>query len=214
MDLSKVSGMNFSPHMGGSSVLVIGAVQGVEGGAPVAAPAAAAAPSSPGLAQPIVVQNYSDFDMKSAGTYHDSQGSTVDFKLLDNKKGGKMFAVTYSLKGDYCGVWCRAGGNDWAGVKATGANQICLTVYSKQPIDLTVDILDKNKNQFTSNPSSLKGGSWETICIPFSSYTPNPYVPAVVKGAPMDFSVIKQFNIQPNTKGDNITFCVSNVTVK
>ena len=227
MDLSKTGNTNFSPQIDGASVLEIGPVESAGTGSASAAPAAvavapavaAAAPAAtgPGLSKLIYIQDFADFDMKSAGTFQDSQGSTIEFGLKD-KKGGKMLTVSYSLKGDYCGMWVRAGGNDWAGVNAPGANTLFIRIYCKSAMEISVSLTDKNGGQYTTIDKipSTAGGKWETVAIPLSSFKLDPYYqpPTAVKGAPMDFSLIKQFNLQPKTKGTKITFAVDSVWVK
>jgi hypothetical protein len=49
-----------------------------------------------------------------------------------------------------------------------------------------------------------------------SSFILDPYYtpPDAVKGAPMDFSTIKQFNLQPKTKGEKVTFAIDSFVVK
>jgi len=138
---------------------------------------------------------------------------------LKEKKGGQYLTVTYSLKGDYCGLWVRAGGSDWSRVTVpAGAKNLYIKGYCKQPLELSISLSDKNGGQYTTMGTlpTFKGGKWETVVIPLADFSLDPYYqpPEAVKGAPMDFTQIKQFNIQPKTKGDNVTFAIDQVSVK
>jgi len=227
MDLSKTGNTNFSPQMDGPAVLLIGPISsaGSASAAPAAKPAAAApaakpaaaapAATGPGLSKPVVIQDFADLDNGSAGAFQDTQGSKIEYSYVD-KKGGKYLKVTYSLVGDYCGMWCRAGGSDWSGVSAAGAKNLYFKIYSKQSIALGFALKDKNNNQYSAEAPASKGGSWETIVVPLDSFILDPYYtpPDAVKGAAKDFSTIKQFNIQPKTKGEKITFAIDGFSVK
>ena len=212
MDLSSVSGMNFSPHMGGSTVFSIGPVEAVEGGA---APAASAAASGPGLAQPILIQNFSSLPAKDYGTFQDTTGSKfkVEIKGQDSKK---FLVMDYTLvQGGYCGLWCRAGGSDWQGVSIGAAKSIILSVFCKESVVMELALKDKNNNQYVAQTPATKGGSWEVVTVPLDSFNLDPYYtpPDAVKGAPKDFSMVKTFNIQPQTVG-TFSVAVNNVAAK
>ncbi len=224
MDLSKTSSLNFQPQMSGAAVVEIGAVEsaGAAGAAPAssapAASSAAPAASSASTGAAIQVLDASTIDSKSAGTFQDSQGSSFAFVTKDNpsKKGQKYLSITYELKqGGYCGMWMRAGGADWNGANLAGAKTLNLTIYSKDPVVLGIALKDKGNNQYVAETPMSKGGKWETVSVNMSDFKLDPYYtpPDAVKGAPMDFSKVSTFNIQPKTVG-KFTVGVDSVTGK
>jgi hypothetical protein len=219
MDLSHTTSMNFQASSAGANVLWIGPMETGEGAAPVpAAGAAAAAPSSSSSASggAVVVQDFSSFDDKSGGTFQDSKGSSFTFKTKDNtnKPGSKFLVVSYNLaSGGYCGMWCMAGNG--TGLDLSAAKTFNLLVYTKAPIAISLALKDKNNNQYAAVTPVTKGGVWETLSVPMSSFTldPNYAPPDAIKGAPMDFSKVPSFNLQAKTEGQ-FGFAVASVIAK
>jgi hypothetical protein len=224
IDLTKVGNLNFSPQTKGDSVVLVGPVSA--DGSPSAAAASSSAsssakpaaavsvPSGPG----VQVLDFGSLDAKSAGTFQDSQGSSFTFATKDNpsKKGQKYLTITYELKqGGYCGMWCRAGGNDWKGVSLGAAKTLSLMIYGKDPVSLGIALKDKNNNQYVTDLPATKGGKWETVVVNLSDFKLDPYYtpPDAKKGAPMDFSTVSNFNIQPKTAGKG-TVAIDNVVAK
>ena len=215
MDLTHTTSMNFQPGVTGTNVLWIGPIETAQGTAPAQAAVAASGSASGGS---VVVQDFSTLDDKSAGAFPtDSQGSSFVFKVKDNanKPGSKFMVVKYDLKkSGNCGMWCRAG-SDWSGVDMSSAKSFNLTVYSAAPIVIGLAMKDKNNNQYVASAPATKGGVWETLSVPLSSFSLDPYFtpPDAVKGAPKDFSKVGTFNIQPKTEG-TFTFAVSSVVAQ
>jgi hypothetical protein len=106
------------------------------------------------VAEPVLIQDFSDIDPKGAnviGTFQDNLGSNI---TLEKKgKGSKAERVLdYTLKeGGWCGIWCRAGGADWAGADLSPAKDIRLSVYCKSSVVLGLALKDKNNNQYTAD---------------------------------------------------------------
>ncbi len=226
MDLSKVGNLNFSPQMPGASVVCIGPVStsGTASAAPAAAASSAssstasASSSSASSGSTIQVLDASTLDAKSIGTFQDSQGSTFTYLAKDNpnKKGQKYLSITYELKqGGYCGMWARAGGTDWKGANFTGAKNISLMIYCKDPVVLGLALKDANNNQYVAETPITQGGKWETVSVALSDFKLDPYYtpPDAKKGAPQDFSKVATFNIQPKTVG-KFTVAVDNIVGK
>lgn len=157
-------------------------------------------------AGPVVIQNFSDIDPKDGkniGTYQDSNGSKIALETK-GKAPNSYLAINYTLaQGGYCGLWCRAGGKDWAGVDLSGAKAVRLSVFCKSSVVLGLSLKDKNNNQYVAKTPATKGGSWETVTVPLDSFQLDPYYtpPDAVKGAPKDFSKVTTFGIQPQTNG-------------
>ena len=213
MDLSKVSNLNFSPQMQGAAVIEIGPVESAGKASAstgsTASTSASTAPSTSSSASTgagVQVLDAATIDAKSAGTFQDSQGSSIAFVVKDNpsKKGQKYLSITFEEKqGGYCGIWCRAGGSDWNGANLASAKTLNILVYSKDPVVLGIALKDKSNNQYVADAPSTKGGKWETVSIPMDSFKLDPYYtpPDAIKGAPKDFSKVSTFNIQPKTVG-------------
>ena len=221
MDLSKTSGVNLAPHMVGSAIVMVGPLEtsgtaSAASAAPVAAPAAAPpAKMSSASGGPVTIQDYSADDAKAGGTFQDGTGSSFTYSVKDNSKvpGKKFLLINYNLvQGGYCGMWYKAGNFD---ADLSGASAIYVTVYCKSPIVLGMALLDKNHNQYVADLPSTQGGKWETVSVPLSSFHLDPYYapPDAVKGAPMDFSLVKTFNFQPKTVG-KFTLAVDSVIAK
>jgi hypothetical protein len=231
IDWSKTTNLNFSPQITGASVVEIGPVESTgtpgatAGTAPATSPAgsssttASSPSSSASTGSGVQVLDFGSWDAKAGGTFQDSQGSTFAFATKDNpsKKGQKYLTITYELKqGGYCGMWCRTGGSDWKGVTLGSAKTISLMIYSKEPVVLGIALQDKNNNQYDLTlPSTKGGGKWETVTANLGDATLDAYyTPAgAKKGAPMDFSSVTNFNIQPKTAGKE-TLAVDNVVAK
>ena len=157
-------------------------------------------------AGPVVIQNFSDIDPKDGknlGTFQDTNGSKIAVETK-GKAPNTYLAINYTLaQGGYCGLWCRAGGKDWAGVDLSGAKTLRVSVFCKSSVILGLALKDKNNNQYVAKTPATKGGAWETVTIPLDSFQLDPYYtpPDAVKGAPKDFSAVKTFNIQPQSTG-------------
>ena len=212
MDLSKTSGMNWAPKIGGSSVVEIGKVES----AGAAGPAPTPRPESKGPL--VILSDFAGIDSAAAGTFQDDKGSKFAFAVKDNpnRKGKSYLTVNYELvQGGYCGMWCRAGGTDWSGANLSTAQSINLLVYSKDPVVVGLALKDKNNNQYIAEAPPSKGGKWEAVSVPLDSFQLDPYYtpPDAIKGAAKDFSKIKTFNIQPKTVG-KVTFALDVITAK
>lgn len=169
-------------------------------------------------AGPVVIQNFSDIDPKDGknlGTFQDSTGSKIAVEMKG--KGAKAYlAINYTLvQGGYCGLWCRAGGKDWNGADLSAAKTIRVSIFCKNSVVLGLALKDKNNNQYVAKTPATKGGSWETVSVPLDSFQLDPYYtpPDAVKGAPKDFSVVKTFNIQPQSVG-TFSVGVNNITAQ
>jgi hypothetical protein len=173
---------------------------------------------APGSAGPVVVQNFADLnpaDGKNAGTFQDTNGSKITV-AVQGTAPKKYLVVNYTLaQGGYCGLWCRAGGADWAGVNLSTAKNITLGIFCKSPVVLGLALKDKNKNQYVAQTPSTKGGGWETVTVPMDSFKLDPYYtpPDAIKGAPKDFSAVTTFNIQPQSVG-TFSVAVNNVAAQ
>ena len=154
---------------------------------------------------PVVIQDFSSVDPKASkdiGTFQDSNGSKIALEK-SGKASKATLAIKYTLvQGGWCGLWCRAGGSDWAGVDLSNAKTIKLSVNCKGPVVLGMSLNDKNKNQYVAEVS-VKGGGWETVSIPLDAFKLDPYYtpPEAIKGAPKDFSKVSTFGLQGKTVG-------------
>ena len=222
MDLSKVSNLNFSPQTVGAGVVYIGPVESVGGGS--STKAAASSSSSPSGKAPgptdsklgILALDFTNTDANVGSPMADSQGSSCKYILVDNpaKPGSKYMKVDYNLvAGGWCGLYYRVG-TTWDGEDWSKLSTIKMLVYSKTPITLTVCLKDKNNNQYRVNAPSTEGNGWEKVEVPLDSFALDPYYtpPDAIKGAPRDFSAVKQMQLQPQTGGKN-TFAVDDVRV-
>jgi hypothetical protein len=203
-DLSQVSKIGFGTHIVGSAVVNIGPITTDGAGSPAAAaaPVAAAQPIV-ATGAPLVIQDFSTDDPKAGGTFADSNGSSFAYsvKTNSNKAGAKFLVINFNeVQGGYCGMFYHTG-NTWDGQDWTGGKAISLMVYSKVPVAMGFAFKDKNNNQYTADAPSTKGTGWETVQIPMSSFKLDPYYtpPDGVKGAPLDLSGVKSFNLQPKT---------------
>lgn len=154
---------------------------------------------------PIVIQDFSSVDPKASkdiGTFQDTTGSKIT--LEKSGKGAKSsLTLKYTLvQGGWCGLWCRAGGADWAGVDLSGAKTVEFSVNCKSAAVLGMSLTDKNKNQYVAE-ASVKGGGWEKVSIPLDSFKLDPYYtpPEAIKGAPKDFSKVITFGLSPKSVG-------------
>jgi hypothetical protein len=200
-DLSQVGKIGFGTHIVGSAVINIGPLT-TDG---TGSPAAAAPVAQPIVATgaPLVIQDFSTDDPKAGGTFADSNGSTFSYavKSNSNKAGAKFLVINFNeVQGGYCGMFYHTG-NNWDGQDWTGGKAISLMVYSKVPVSIGFAFKDKNNNQYTADGPSTKGTGWETVQIPMASFKLDPYytAPDGVKGAPLDLSGVKSFNLQPKT---------------
>ncbi|HVZ80991.1 MAG TPA: carbohydrate binding domain-containing protein [bacterium] len=157
---------------------------------------------------PVVIQDFSSVDPKTSkdiGTYQDDKGSKIALEKAG--KGDKTtLALKYTLvQGGWCGLWCRAGGVDWAGVDLTASKTVEFSVNSKGPVVLGMSLTDKNKNQYVAEVS-VKGGAWEKVSVPLDSFKLDPYYtpPEAIKGAAKDFSKVSTFGLTPKTVGTAI----------
>ena len=161
-------------------------------------------------ASPVVVQDFAGIDAKSSGTFQDNLGSKITLEIKGKAPEAEL-VLHYSLQfGGWCGIWCRAGGADWAGVDLSQCKALHLSVNSPKPVQLALYLKDKNNNQYTATAPATKGGGWETVTVPLNSFTLDPYYtpPDAIKGAPRDFSRVSNFSLQPKTPG------TSSVTLK
>ncbi len=226
MDLSQLNGMNFAPLDPGVGTLWVGPVA-IEAGS-AAAPTAASgstgvSPDKPAPAatgEKVVVQDFNTaLESGMIGAYQDSQGSTLVYgqkAAPKAKKGDQALEVSYDLKaGGYCGLWCRAG-DTWDGVNLQGAQTLSFMIYSKAPVQVGVALKDKNNNQFVADAPASQGKGWETVTVPMSSFILDPYyTPSdAVKGAPMDLSQVKTFNLAPKTVGKFVVLIDNIVAAK
>ncbi len=175
-------------------------------------------PAAVSVSGTVTIQNFTDIvpnDGKNNGTFQDSTGSKIALQVKG--KAPKTFLVLdYTLvQGGYCGLWCRAGGNDWNGVNLSKATTLSVGVYGKDPVVLGLALKDKNNNQYVAQLPATKGGKWETVSVPLASFNLDPYYtpPDAVKGAPKDFSQVKTFNIQPQTVG-TVNVAVNNIVAQ
>ncbi len=175
-------------------------------------------PTAARAAGAVVVQNFADLDPtdgKNAGTFQDTNGSKIAIAVKGTAPKNYL-VINYTLaQGGYCGLWCRAGGKDWAGVNLATAKTLTLTIYCKVPVVLGLALKDKNKNQYVAETPSTKGGSWETVSVSLDSFNLDPYYtpPDAIKGAPKDFSAISTFNIQPKSVG-TFSVAVNNIVAQ
>jgi hypothetical protein len=158
-----------------------------------------------GASGAVVIQDFYSVDPKASkdiGTYQDDKGSKI--ALEKNGKGSKAsLTLKYTLvQGGWCGLWCRAGGADWAGVDLSAAKTIEFSVNCKGPLVLGMSLTDKNKNQYVAE-ISVKGGGLEKVSIPMDSFKLDPYYtpPEAIKGAPKDFTKVSTFGLQGKTVG-------------
>jgi hypothetical protein len=163
-----------------------------------------------------VIQDFSTDDPKAGGTFADSTGSTFSYtvKANSNKPGAKFLVIAFNeVQGGYCGMFYHTG-NNWDGQDWSAGQAVQMTVYSKVPVVIGFALKDKNNNQYTADAPSTKGTGWETIQIPMSAFKLDPYYtsPDGVKGAPLDLSSVKSFNLQPKT-AVKATIAVDNLVV-
>lgn len=223
MDVSAVSGMNFSAQNPGKSVLSIGPVKWTEGsfaaaGAASTGAAAPVAEAPKGTGQRVVLQNFASTESGINGSYADTNGSSISYELKDAKKKGdakdKMLSVKYKLVGGgWCGIWHRAG-DGWDGVNCTNAVAVEMTVYTAKPMVIGMSLKDGTNNQYIADGPMSKGGKWETVSIPFSKFVKDPYYtpPEAIKGAPADWSKVGSISIVPKTEGEGV-FAVDKIEV-
>jgi hypothetical protein len=175
-------------------------------------------PAPAAAAGTVTIQNFTDIvpnDGKNNGTFQDTNGSKITLEVKG--KAPKTFLVlNYTMvQGGYCGLWCRAGGSDWNGVNLSTAKAISVAVFGKDSVVLGLALKDKNNNQYVAQLPSTKGGKWETVSVPMASFNLDPYYtpPDAIKGAPKDFSLVKTFNIQPQTVG-TVNVAVNNIVAQ
>jgi len=201
-DLSQVGKFSIGTHIVGSAIINIGPIT-TEG-------AASSSASTTAVVQPIVasgpglvIQDFSTDDPKAGGTFADSNGSTFAYAVIpnSNKPGAKFLKINFNeVQGGYCGMFYHTG-NDWNGQDWTGGKAVSFLIYSKVPVVMGFAFKDKNNNQYTADGPSTKGSGWETIQIPMAAFKLDPYYtsPDGVKGAPLDLTAVKGFNLQPKT---------------
>lgn len=212
MDLSETKNLNIAPATPGKGTFWIGPISWKKGSAAppkVKTEAGSAseekAASSKNASGKLTVQDFDKEESGVFGTYRDEQGSSIQavYKENSKKKGDGVLMVQYELKtGGWCGIWHRAG-NTWDGQNWSGAQAVEVGIYSKTPVQIGMAFQDANNVQYTSDGATTKGGKWEILRIPLSSFQKDPYYqpPEAKKDAPQDLSLVKTFNIAPKTPG-------------
>lgn len=205
MDFSTIKGMNFSSQVTGDALFLVGPINAA-GEAPAAsADKAAAAPAAKDAApvKPAVIEDWKTVDSSNAGTYADSNGSSVTFASVDGpKKGEKALSLKNNLKsGGYCGVWHSLT------AQAGAASGLAFAAKSDKGGSVQIALKDVNNVQYVAT-FTVPAGAWTPVEMPFTSFQKDPYyTPSdAVTGKPMDFSTIKGFNVSVQTAGESTLF--------
>ena len=199
-DLSQVAKFSLGIHIVGPVVVSVGPLTANGAAGPVGSPAAQTITAG---GAPLVIQDFTADDPKAGGTFADSDGSTFVYFVKDNPKkpGAKFLQINFEEKnGGYCGMFYKTG-NGWDGQDWTGGKAVQFLMYSKVPVAMEFNFKDKNNNQYAATAASTQGTGWEKVQIPMGDFKLDPYytTPDGVKGAPLDLSAVKSFNLQPKT---------------
>ena len=200
-DPAKLRGFNLSSRSVGDTVFTVGPVQLVDGQA-----LAKTGFASDGKAGALVVQDFETLEASAYGPFSDDKlGSKISLTLKDEigVRGNQVGVVDYDMKPkSWCGYWMRAG-DDWSGQDWSGAKELELRVYSREPLQLQVAFNDANQNAYVGEAVGTAGKGWELLKVPFASFALNAYYqpPQAKKGAPLDLSHVETFNLAPLTEG-------------
>jgi hypothetical protein len=152
-------------------------------------------------ASPVVVENWSVLDSSNAGTYMDTNGSSVTFSTVDGKKKNeKALQLKSSLKsGGYCGLW------HVLNAEVGQAGALVFIARSDKAGDVQIALKDKNNVQYTTTFTVL-AGSWTGVTLNLSSFKKDPYYtpPDAVTGKDVDFSTLKGMNVSSQIVGDSV----------
>jgi hypothetical protein len=90
-------------------------------------------------------------------------------------------------------VWCDADKQNW-----TAGRAISFRARPDHPIRLSVSFFDRHRVAYTSW-TTLDGGVWQTVRIPFAEIRPNPYFqpPDARTGEPIDVSEVLRIGFAP-----------------
>jgi hypothetical protein len=198
-DPSKVTTLNLSPRGAGKSGFSVGPLSIATG------PLEAATGMMDGFGKDgaLLVQDFEGLGTGAYGTFVDEAGSKLGLALKAGERGQGLAFSSQQAEGGWSGAWMRAG-DAWGGQDWRGAKRITLRVKSGKPVALQLAFNDAKQNAYISSDVTAEGGKgWQTLELPFSSFTLNPYYqpPQAQKGAALDLSHIETFNISVRTPG-------------
>jgi Carbohydrate binding domain (family 11) len=147
-----------------------------------------------------VIQDWTSLQPGMAGTYLDSNGSKVDYSIVDGPQAGqKALQITYNLVASgYVGVYTGTS------LDLSKDNAFQFMAKSTNPGDMRVVVKDAFNVQYYTTVNVP--ASWTKIVVPFSdfkkddSYTP----PDAVAGHPMDLSSTTNLNFSPQATGASV----------
>ena len=152
-------------------------------------------------ASPVVVENWSVLDASNAGTYADTNGSSVTFSTVKGKKKNEKALNLQSrlISGGFCGLW------HVLNVEVGQAGSLVFSAKCDKAGDVQVALKDKNNVQYTTT-FTVPAGSWTGVTLNLSSFKKDPYyTPSdAVTGKDVDFSTLKGMNVSSQIVGDSV----------
>jgi hypothetical protein len=137
---------------------------------------------------------------QDTGTFMDTMGSGINFSVEDGPDGNKVIKLTSKITANgWCGIWRTIAAD------LSGNNSLRFKIKSSAAGEVQIALKDSYNVQYSAH-FPVFSGDWTEVTVPFSTFNKDPYYtpPDAIPGHPMDLTMTKSMNLQPNIIGDSV----------